>query len=102
MNLQITNTIVNKEGILIEENISYTVHYVIANGELTTIECSISEIVNENQLALGYIRRENDRINTDFEADADIQNFLSMFSMILQEIESELSGSAATVGSKKK
>ena len=101
MTLEITNTIVNKEGRLIDNDITYEVNYIVANNQLASVQCSISQNKAEGMIPLGYIKKENERINTDFEADADIQNFLSMFSMILQEIEYELSGSA-TVESKKK
>lgn len=100
MTLQITNTIVNKEGHLIDSGITYEVHYVIANNELTTVQCSVSKMAEGNLIPIGYIRRENDRVNTDFQDGADMQGFLSKFSLILQEIESELSGSAVEIKKK--
>ncbi|NDV68582.1 hypothetical protein [Dysgonomonas sp. 25] len=87
--LQITNIVTNKDAQVVKGKITYAIHYIITNGMLTSVQCAISEETDEQFLQIGYIRKENGRINTDFNDDYSMLDHLSVFDELMTEIEAD-------------
>lgn len=88
--LEITKTVINKDAQVINEGITYAVHYIIDNGVLTSIQCAISKEENDLFTQLGFLRKENGRLNTDFNEDVSYIEHLTMFQSILTEVEADV------------
>lgn len=87
---QITNTITNKDAQVVKGDTTYAVHYVITNGLVTSVQCAISEERDGNFNQVGYIRKENGRINTDFAEGYSLVEQLTTFEEILGQIDADV------------
>lgn len=84
--LTITNTVTNYDAQAVIDKVTYAVHYIVANGTVTSIQCAISQEDNGMFEQVGFIRLENGRLNTDFAENISFIKYLTTFESLVKEI----------------
>lgn len=85
--LEYLNVVVNTDARLIDDDHIYELHYSVCNSEILSLQCVITKQKGETAESIGYIRKENGRINSDFNEGVSMVEHLKMFELILTEIE---------------
>jgi len=88
--LQVINTVINKDARFVFENYTYDIHYVISNNDVLSIQCTVSHKTEEMFEPIGYIRKENGRVNSDFVERFSMTAHTNTFEAIVAEIEAEV------------
>lgn len=88
--LQITNTVITKDAQIVSGNLTYAVHYSVINGKLSSVQCAISFMDGEQFEQIGYIRKENGRLNSDFSDKIAMIEHITVFEGIVKEVEADL------------
>ncbi len=88
--LEITNTVITKDGQIIIGDMTYAINYSIINNELSSIQCAVSSMMDNRFEQIGFIRKEHGRFNTDFIDRVDPIIHLTVFENIVKEVEADL------------
>lgn len=88
--LEILNQIVNTDARLQDNGFTYDVHYSVGNNEILTIQCMVTQEKEGMSETLGYIRKENGRVNMDFNEGIPMIEHMKVYDLIVDEIENTL------------
>lgn len=88
--LEILNTVINREGRYTNENFTYETQWVITNGELASVQCTVYPNKREVYEPTGYLRREGGRVHIDFEQGASFLEHIETFGDIIVAIETAM------------
>lgn len=81
-----TTTTLNKEGTLIDGNVTYGVNVTAVNSELTRLNCSIMKTENSQPTHIGNISLEHGRQITEIIQGENLIPHLTKFQEIMDEV----------------